>query len=79
MRGVFSFIWFECPLRGGIKLRYFEAKKNLLPNHEVDITPQFEAIFTTFQNPSYIGELRQRWFEIKKLRQESHLTVQYCL
>lgn len=41
-----------------------------LPSHEVAITPQFESILTAFQNPSYIGELRQRWFEIKRLINE---------
>jgi len=38
--------------------------------------PGFEAIFAAFENVSYIGELRQRWVEVKKL-QESFLLGNY--
>ncbi|MCR4263317.1 MAG: hypothetical protein NUV98_01185 [Candidatus Roizmanbacteria bacterium] len=31
------------------------------------ILPGFEAIFKAFENVGYVGELRQRWYEIKKL------------
>jgi len=30
----------------------------------------FDAILKTFENVGYIGELRQRWLEIKKLLKE---------
>jgi len=30
--------------------------------------PNFDNIISTFQNLSYIGEMRQRWEEIKKLQ-----------
>lgn len=62
-----------CALR---RHNHIIIKNTLLPSHEVDITPQFEAIFATFQNPSYIGELRQRWFEIKKLQQDPTMVHQ---
>jgi hypothetical protein len=39
----------------------------LLPAPELSIQQGFEAILKTFENVSYIGELRQRWVEIKKL------------
>jgi len=39
----------------------------LLPAPYDSILPGFEAIFAAFENVGYIGELRQRWFEIKKL------------
>jgi hypothetical protein len=38
-----------------------------LPVPYDSILPGFEAIFRAFENVGYIGELRQRWFEIKKL------------
>jgi len=39
----------------------------LLPAPYDSIQPSFEAIIKVFENVSYIGELRQRWVEIKKL------------
>ena len=38
-----------------------------LPAPKDSILPGFEAIFSAFENVGYIGELRQRWLEIKKL------------
>ena len=38
-----------------------------LPAPYASIQQGFEAIIKTFENVSYIGELRQRWLEIKKL------------
>ena len=40
---------------------------NRLPAPKLGILPGFEAIFSAFENVGYIGELRQRWLEIKKL------------
>lgn len=42
--------------------------RKLLPSPEIIITPDFNSITQTFQNISHIGELRQRWLEIKKLQ-----------
>ena len=39
----------------------------LFPAPKDSILPGFEAIFAAFENVGYIGELRQRWYEIKKL------------
>lgn len=39
----------------------------VLPAPELSIPDGFEAIIKVFENASYIGELRQRWLEIKKL------------
>ena len=39
----------------------------MLPESKDSILPGFEAIFAAFENVGYIGELRQRWYEIKKL------------
>jgi len=39
----------------------------VLPEPRLSIQPSFEAIIEVFENVSYIGELRQRWVEIKKL------------
>jgi hypothetical protein len=41
---------------------------NLLPNPEVIITLDFEAIIHAFQDLRYVGELRQRWKEIKDFK-----------
>jgi len=35
----------------------------------------FEAIIKVFENASYIGELRQRWLEIKKLNNTQQIKV----
>ena len=45
-----------------VKLRQIQ-----LPAPKDSILPGFEAIFAAFENVGYIGELRQRWYEIKKL------------
>lgn len=39
----------------------------VLPEPWANITLDFEAIIHAFQDVRYIGELRQRWNEIKKL------------
>ena len=39
----------------------------MLPAPYASIQQGFEAILKTFEKVSYIGELRQRWVEIKKL------------
>ena len=39
----------------------------MLPAPYTSIQQGFEAIIKVFENASYIGELRQRWLEIKKL------------
>jgi hypothetical protein len=43
----------------------FQAIGLLLPRPELIITTK---VIESFQNLSYIGELRQRWEEIKKLQ-----------
>lgn len=40
----------------------------MLPEPWANITLDFEAIIQAFQDVRYIGELRQRWNEIKRLR-----------
>jgi hypothetical protein len=40
----------------------------MLPEPWANITFDFEAIIRVFQDVRYIGELRQRWNEIKKLK-----------
>lgn len=41
--------------------------QNLLPEPRISILADFSTILKAFQNLSYIGEMRQRWLEIKKL------------
>lgn len=46
----------------------------VLPQPNINITlnqAQFGTIMQGFQNLSYIGEMRQRWSEIKKLHNTS--------
>lgn len=43
------------------------SRPTWLPKPRISIQADFSTILQTFQNLSYIGELRQRWFEIKKL------------
>jgi len=43
----------------------YNSEANLLPSPEIIITAK---VIESFQNLSYIGELRQRWEEIKKLQ-----------
>jgi len=39
----------------------------MLPAPKLSIQQSYEEILKVFENASYIGELRQRWNEIKKL------------
>ena len=43
----------------------------LLPEPRLNILIDFEAILEAFQDNRYVGELRQRWNEIKKLQHNS--------
>lgn len=45
------------------------SKYKLLPEPWTNITIDFESITQSFQDIHYVGELRQRWYEIKKLQQ----------
>jgi len=47
----------------------------MLPEPCTNITIDFEAIIKDFQDVRYIGELRQRWNEIKKLQLTPSLAV----
>ena len=48
----------------------------MFPEPWTNITLDFEAIIKAFQDIRYIGELRQRWNEIKKLQQNySHSVI----
>ena len=48
----------------------------MFPEPWTNITLDFEAIIKAFQDIRYIGELRQRWNEIKKLQQTySHSVI----
>jgi hypothetical protein len=44
------------------------SKYNLLPEPRIIINIDFTSIINTFQDLRYIGQLRQRWEEIKKLQ-----------
>jgi len=47
-----------------------------LPEPRVIINDlQFAKILQTFQNLSFIGEMRQRWEEIKKLQSKPNMAV----
>jgi len=48
----------------------------LLPSPKTIILPNFKAILTAITNSAYMGEMRARWNEIKKLRQEPKLALQ---
>jgi len=48
--------------------------KTWLPAPKLSIQQSFEAIIKVFENVSYIGELRQRWLEIKKLQTGAMIT-----
>ncbi len=39
-----------------------------LPEPQIIILPHFDKILKAIQDTRYVGELRQRWLEIKKLR-----------
>ena len=47
---------------GSVRVRH-----NGLPAPKLSIQESFDEILKVFENVSYIGELRQRWVEIKKL------------
>lgn len=51
-----------------LKTLTFRIINLLLPEPPVIITLDLASIIQAFQNLSYIGELRQRWNEIKKLQ-----------
>ncbi len=44
-----------------------------LRDPRINITPDFNAIIHAFQDLHYMGELRQRWNEIKKLNKNAVL------
>lgn len=44
-----------------------------LPGPWINITINFEAILQAFQNVAFIGELRERWEEIKRLQLQPSL------
>ena len=46
-----------------------------LPSPELIITPDLGSIVSAFQDLRYIGELRQRWNEIKKLHNSTSFTT----
>ena len=55
---------------------YLEAYRPVwLPNPRISITVDFTNILAAFQNLSYIGELKQRWEEIKKLTKGPDLVL----
>ena len=47
----------------------------MLPKPRLSITIDFNAIIQIFQDLRYIGELRQRWNEIKKLQKYNPSTI----
>lgn len=58
-----------------IETLVFEAKNTLLPEPWANLTLDFEAILRALQDVRYIGELRQRWNEIKKLMNNPVISV----
>lgn len=46
-----------------------------LPQPSINILDNYASIIQTFQNLSFIGELRQRWEEIKKLQSKPSLAL----
>ncbi|MCL4366710.1 recombinase family protein [Patescibacteria group bacterium] len=48
----------------------YSQNPTLLPSPKDIILPQFEAILKAFTNPIWMGEMRVRWNEIKKLSRE---------
>jgi len=51
--------------------------RRMLPEPRLNILIDFTAILEVFQDNRYIGELRQRWSEIKKLRASNILETNY--
>ena len=62
----------SCPPAGGLSRH---SIKVWLPEPWANITLDFEAIIQAFQDIRYIGELRQRWNEIKKLQKSPALAI----
>lgn len=48
----------------------------MLPQPRINITIDFDAIIKAFQDVRYIGELSQRWNEIKKLQTLPSIVIQ---
>ncbi len=48
-------------------MRQLYQKQKLLLAPKLSIQQSFDEILKVFENVSYIGELRQKWLEIKKL------------
>lgn len=60
------------------KIRLYATRLNWLPKPWITIIANeayFANILRTFQNLSYIGEMRQRWEEIKKLQSKPNLAL----
>ena len=71
-------IWIRTQIASKIEdnVNIFVFSTSLLREPWTNITLDFTSIIHAFQNLSYIGELRQRWNEIKKLQNtHSPLTV----
>jgi len=47
----------------------------VLRKPQVDITDSLEELIKTFQNVAFMGEMKQRWLEIKKLAGASVLNL----
>ncbi|OGH14230.1 MAG: hypothetical protein A2687_05905 [Candidatus Levybacteria bacterium RIFCSPHIGHO2_01_FULL_38_26] len=52
---------------------FYSKNPSLLPEPRINITIDFSSIINAFQDLRYIGELRQRWNEIKKLQMNTPL------
>lgn len=51
-----------------IKVQILKKSVEIAPHPRINITIDFTSVIRTFQDLRYIGELRQRWEEIKKLQ-----------
>ena len=49
---------------------FYADRKLWLPEPCDTILPDFDGIISAFQHVGYMGELKQRWSEIKKLQRE---------
>ena len=45
----------------------------VLPESWANITPYLDVIIKAFQDLRYVGEMRQRWVDIKKLQSKPNL------
>lgn len=54
---------------------YSKMGQSGLPIPQLAIQIDFENIFNSFQNVMFMGELRQRWLEIKKFQKGMVLAV----